>query len=162
METSNINFLGVVAFVGAVFMIAGVFLTWLSMDLSIMGVKTWTGMDVFNGNDFTLYTPDYKFVPMVSLIGGILAILLMIFPTFNNAEKFETLNNILGVVTIILSAVVVICGILFYTQSVPTIGGSVSLTSVYSVGIGFWLVIIGAIITLIGGLMPVIKNKFMN
>ncbi len=158
METSNINFLGVVAFVGAVFMIAGVFLTWLSQDLSILGVKTWTGMDVFNADiDFS-----YQFVPMVSLICGILAILLMIFPTFNNAEKFETLNNILGVVTIILSAVVVICGILFYTQSWSIMGGKVSLTDVYSVGIGFWLVIIGAVITLIGGLMPIIKNKFMN
>lgn len=158
METSNINFLGIVAFVGAVFMIAGVFLTWLSKDLSILGTLTWSGMDVFNANeDFS-----YQFVPMVSLVGGILAILLMIVPTFMNVEKFETLNNILGIVTLILSAVVVICGILFYTQSWSLLGGTVSLTDVYSVGTGFWIVIVGAIITLVGGLMPIIKNKFMQ
>ncbi len=155
METSNINFLGIVAFVGAVFMIAGVFLTWLSQDLGILGTSTWSGMDVFNSNlDFS-----YQFVPMVSLVGGILAILLMIVPTFMNTEKFETLNNILGIITLILSAVVVICGILFYTQSWSIMGGKVSLTDVYSVGIGFWLVIIGAVITFIGGAMPILKNK---
>ena len=152
METSNINFLGIVAFVGAVFMIAGVFLTWLSFDLTILGVKTWTGMDVFN-SDLEI---SYKFVPMVSLIGGILAILLMIVPTFMNTEKFETLNNILGIVTLILSAVAVICGILFFTQNWSTPLGS------YSVGTGFWIVLVGAIITLVGGLMPIIKNKFMQ
>ena len=158
METSNINFLGIVAFVGAVFMIAGVFLTWLSQDLGILGTSTWRGMDVFNSDlDFS-----YQFVPMVSLVGGILAILLMIVPTFMNTEKFETLNNILGIITLILSAVVVICGILFYTQSWSTPMGSVSLTDLYSIGSGFWIVIVGAIITLVGGLMPIIKNKFMQ
>ncbi|MBE6524033.1 MAG: hypothetical protein E7Z65_04065 [Thermoplasmata archaeon] len=115
-------------------------------------------MDVFNSNlDFS-----YQFVPMVSLVGGILAILLMIVPTFMNTEKFETLNNILGIITLILSAVVVICGILFYTQSWSTPMGSVSLTDLYSIGTGFWIVIVGAIITLVGGLMPIIKNKFMQ
>ena len=153
METKDFNLLGIIALVGAIFMIVGVFLTWLSLTVPILGTSTWSGMEVFNDSDL-----DFKFVPLVSLIAGIIAILLMILPTFMNTEKFEKLNNILGIVTLILSVVVIICGIMFYTQS----SNGISLTDLYSIGIGFWLVIIGAVITLIGGLMPIVKNKFMN
>ena len=90
------------------------------------------------------------------------ALVLMIVPTFVNVDKFEKINNILGIITLILSIIVVICGFLFYLQSWDVLGTKVSLTDVYDVGIGFWLVIVGGIITMIGGLMPIIKNKFMN
>ena len=59
-----------------------------------------------------------------------------------------------------MALVVVICGILFYTQQLDFgILGKKNFTDVYSVGIGFWLVLIGGIITLIGGIMPILKNK---
>ena len=152
METKDFNLLGIIALVGAIIMIVGVFLNWLTLDLGFLGKATYNGMDIFNDSDL-----DYKFVPIVSLICGIIAICLMILPTFMNNEKFEKINNILGIVTLILSAVVVICGILFYTQS----SNGISLTDIYDINIGFWLVLVGAIITLIGGLAPIIKNKFM-
>jgi len=151
METKDFNLLGIIALVGAIIMIVGVFLDWLTFDFIIKG-SSYNGLDIFNDSDL-----DYKFVPIVSLVCGIIALCLMILPTFMNNDKFEKINNILGIVTLILSAVVIICGILFYTQS----SNGVSLTDVYDIKIGFWLVLIGAIITLVGGLMPIVKNKFM-
>ncbi len=155
---SKFNLLGIIALVGAIIMIVGVFLTWLSLDI-LGGTATMSGMDVFNDGDSDF---SYGFVPLVALICGIIALVLMIVPTFVNVDKFEKINNILGLITLILSIIVVICGFLFYLQSWDVLGTKVSLTDVYDVGIGFWLVIVGGIITMIGGLMPIIKNKFMN
>ncbi|MBP5734887.1 MAG: hypothetical protein J6W53_03620 [Candidatus Methanomethylophilaceae archaeon] len=157
METKDMNFLGIIAIVGALLMVIGVFLTWGSYD-NILGetVKV-TGMDFFNdkGMDGTKYT----WVPLVALICGIISLLLMILPTFMNVEKFQQINNILGIVALILALLVIIFGILFATQSFTYLGTSHSFTYYYKLGIGYWFVIIGAVITFIGGIMPILKNK---
>ena len=151
MDIKDTNPLGIVGLIGAIILVLGVFLTWLTLDLGIFGTTTWNGLDVFGGKDSL--DVDYNFVPLVALICGIISLLLMLVPTFMNVDKYKDINNILGIVVLILSLVVVICGILFYTQK--------NLTDVFSIGIGFWFVLIGGIITLIGGAMPIVKNKLM-
>ena len=156
---SKFNLLGIIALIGAIILVVGVFLDWLILDLGILGKSSMTGWDVFSeaDSDFSL-----GFTPLVALICGIISLVLMIVPTFMNVDKFEKINNILGLIAFILSIVVVICAILFYMQSWDVGGATVKLTDVYDIGIGFWLVLVGGIITLIGGLMPIVKNKFMN
>jgi hypothetical protein len=90
----------------------------------------------------------------------------MIVPTFMNVDKFKQINNILGLIALILAIVVVICGILFYSQKVDLVLDEVSLTKYldsmdYHIGIGFWLVLVGGIITIVGGLMPILKEKVL-
>jgi len=162
MDTKNINILGIIGLVGAIILIVGVFLNWLTIkDLDI----AYNGWDIFGNKDDAFDEVKYTFVPLVALICGIISLVLMIVPTIMNTEKFEKINNILGLIALILSAVVVICGILFYTQSFTheTILGDVTwkLTDLADIGIGFWLVLVGGIITLVGGLMPILKNKFL-
>lgn len=154
MDMKNMNLLGIIAIIGAVILIVGVFLTWLSIgDATASGWKVYT-----DAKDSGM---KYTFVPLVALICGIISLVLMIVPTFMNVDKFKQINVILGLIALILAIVVVICGILFYTQSWTAYGITVKLTDIYKIGIGFWLVLIGGIITMVGGLMPIIKEKLM-
>lgn len=154
MDMKNMNLLGIIAIIGAVILIVGVFLTWLSIgDATASGWKVYT-----DAKDSDM---KYTFVPLVALICGIISLVLMIVPTFMNVDKFKQINVILGLIALILAIVVVICGILFYTQSWTAFGVTIKLTDIYKIGIGFWLVLIGGIITMVGGLMPIIKEKLM-
>ena len=86
----------------------------------------------------------------------------MILPTFMNMDKFQNINNILGIVATVLALIVIICGLLFYFQSVDLgWGAEKKLRDMVDFNFGFWLVIIGAIITFVGGAMPLVKNKLM-
>ena len=154
MDMKNMNLLGIIAIIGAVILIVGVFLTWLSIgDATASGWKVYT-----DAKDSDM---KYTFVPLLALICGIISLVLMIVPTFMNVDKFKQINVILGLIALILAIVVVICGILFYTQSWTVLGTTIKLTNIYKIGIGFWLVLIGGIITMVGGLMPIIKEKLM-
>ena len=161
METKDMNFLGIVGIVGAVILVLGVFLTWGSYENFIGETIKLTGMDFFNGKgmDGTKFT----WVPLVALICGIISLLLMILPTFVNVEKFQQINNILGIVALVAALLVIIFGILFITQEFTYDWGitkfTKKFTDFYSLGIGYWLTLIGAIITFIGGIMPILKNK---
>ena len=158
MEMKEMNLLGIIGIIGAIILVVGVFLTWLS--ITAFGVtETVSGWDVYkDGGD----PVKYCFTPLLALICGIIAIVLMIVPTFMNVDKFKQINNILGIVVLILSILVVVFAILFWTQSIDMgLGVTMKLTDMYDMGIGFWLVLIGGIITMIGGLMPIIKDKLL-
>lgn len=160
MDVKDTNPLGIIGIIGAIIMIVGVFLSWINYNQPLLLTEiniSWTGLEVFNGdkNLSTYLDVKYTFVPLFALICGIISLLLMILPTVMNNEKFENINNILGIVTLILSVIVVIFGILFLTQDMGT------LARYASIKIGFWLSFIGGIITLIGGAMPIVKNKLM-
>jgi len=166
MDTKNMNLLGIIGIIGAIILVVGVFLGWFSPGetAKAIGGETVSGWDVFDdGDDSEL---KYTFVPLVALICGIISLVLMIVPTFMNVDKFKQINNILGLVALILAIVVVICGILFYTQKIDLGFEEVGLTKFldsmdYKIGVGFWLVLVGGIITLVGGLMPILKEKLL-
>ena len=158
METKDMNFLGIVAIIGAILMIIGVFLTWGTLE-GMFGNTTFTGMDFFNKVTGVFSDTKYTWVPLVSLICGIVALLAMILPTFFNTEQFKQINNILGIVALVLALLIIIFGILFATQSFTYLGVSHSFTYYYKLGIGYWFTMIGAVITFIGGIMPILKNK---
>lgn len=142
MEKKDLNLLGIIALVGAIFMIIGVFINWTSID-AILTTLHQSGWDIYKDG---LY--DYSYAPLLVLICGILALLLMIVPTFVNVDKFKKINNILGIITLILSLICVIVVCLFYSKMSPA-----------KADVGLWLALIGSIITLIGGVMPIVKNR---
>ena len=146
MDTKNINILGIIAIIGAILMVVGVFLDWGAFSAyGLINVHI-SGWQIFaDWGDI-----DYSFVPLVSVICGIIALVAMVIPTFVNNDGFKKINNILGLVVLILALVAVILDLMFFSKY-----GDAGLA------IGFWLVLVGAIITLVGGLMPIVKNKFM-
>lgn len=171
-NVKNMNLLGIIAFVGSILIIVGAFLTWINAPgMTYSGWEMFTTDDEyikgFTAGGLVFSGVHYTFLPLLGLICGIISLLLMIVPTFMNVEKFENINNILGIVTLVLSLVIVILGILFITQSVSMDYSSIITTKKLfegdvKVGIGVWFTIIGAAITLIGGAMPIVKNKLLK
>ncbi len=144
MDTKNVNILGLLGIIGAILMIVGVFLDW--------GAFSAYGLININISGWQIATDwssiDYSYVPLVAFIAGIIALVAMIIPTFVNNEGFKKINNILGIVVLILALVSVILDLMFFSKY-----GDIGLA------IGFWLVLVGGIITLVGGLMPLVKNR---
>jgi len=159
----DMNIMGIIGIIGAIILIVGVFLTWGTIEIPYGDDLKFTGMDFFNKVDGVHDGTKYTFVPLVALICGIISLLLMVVPTFMNVEKFQTVNNILGIVALVFALVVIIFGILFVTQTLEwkafTITYTEKFTEIYKLGIGYWLTMIGAIITFVGGIMPILKNK---
>lgn len=152
MASSNINILGIIGIVGAILMIVSVFLAWAEISVLGFSIKTYSGWEIFSDSNIGKIV-DYTFTPLIALIGGILALVLMVIPTFANTEKMQKASNILGIVSIVIAIAVIVLGILFMTQSWE----GVSMTDY--IQYGFWLTLIGAIITAIGGIMPIAKNR---
>ena len=99
----------------------------------------------------------YTFLPLIDLICGILAVVMMIIPTFANGDGYKKINNILGIIVVLFSIAIIVISILFMTQSWDFLGGTIRLSSY--IQYGFWITLIGAIITLIGGIKPIAKNR---
>lgn len=159
MDLKSTNPLGIIGIVGAIILVIGALTTWVSFD--VFGTTyNYSGLDIFNNKDNVFDDVKYTFVPLVCLILGIISLIIMFVPTLMNAEKFQTINNILGIVALVLSVAAVVCTILFYTQSVDVgFGVTKKITDLFSFKFGFWLALVGAIITLVGGFMPILKNK---
>ena len=68
MDTKEMNLLGIVAFVGAILMVVGVFLAWLTVNLGL-GETSTSGWNVYTESSGSL---KYTFAPLVCLICGIL------------------------------------------------------------------------------------------
>ena len=157
------NLMGIIGLIGAAILVIGVFLDWGTYQNILDETVHLSGLDFYNKVDGVVDGTGYTFVPLVALICGIISLALMILPTFMNMEKYQQINNFLGLIALIMALVVVVCGILFYTQTYSAtflgVTKTWAFTDMYSVGIGFWLVLIGGIITLIGGIMPILKNK---
>lgn len=159
MDFKSTNPLGIIGIVGAVILIIGAVTSWYSIE--VLGhTYTYSGLDIFNNKDHCADDLKYTFVPLVCLILGIISLVIMFVPTLMNAEKFQTINNVLGIVALVLAVAAVVCAILFYTQTVDFgYGVTKKLTDMVSFKFGFWLALVGAIITLVGGVMPILKNK---
>ena len=181
MDFKEMNPLGIIGIIGAIILVVGVFLGWISAK-DVADAKVYSGWDIWNNVDSIKSGIDatvagtgvktsgvpYGFLPLVALICGIISIVLMIIPTIMGKDKLGNLGGILGLIALILAVVVVIVGILFYTGSITAeefVGGTsvakqtTKLTAECNIGLGFWLVLVGGIITMIGGLMPILKDK---
>ena len=159
MDNQQFNYLGIIGIVGAALMVIGVFMNWITIDIPYLGDESWTGMDIWKERSDDFDDLKYTFVPLFSLIAGIIALLLMILPTFMNMEKFQNINNILGIVATVLALIVFVCGLLFYFQTPENWDDPLRKFDGLKFNFGFWLVIIGSLITFVGGAMPILKNK---
>lgn len=149
-DLKEMNPLVVIGLIGAIMLIVGVFTAWLTG-----GGNSETGWELYDDLK-DVDGIDYGWAPLVCLIAGILSFALLVIPMIMNTEKFEQINNILGLVALILAIVAVIVTYLFWSQN---LGGGVHWSDVADMGIGMYLVYIGGIITIIGGIMPILKNK---
>ena len=95
------------------------------------------------------------YAPLVALVCGVISLITTLLPIVYKNEK---VTRVLGIVTLILAVVAIVIGFMFYGSvgdSVEILGMSASV----GVDIGFWLCMVGAIITAIGGIVDILKNK---
>lgn len=146
-ETKQYNVLGIVAIIGALLMIIGVFLSWI--DISVFGtIEGSSGWEVATDSDGEI---GYSYAPIVALACGVISLIAMIFPMIMPAKN---IGKALGALGLILSIVTIIVTILFYND-LDT--GTLFGISV-NVGAGVWVVIVGAAITIIGSILDLAKK----
>lgn len=165
-ETKKFNALGIIGIIGAILMIAGVFVSWLDVSMSGLGqtfTESYSGIDIYSGNiisnldigfdDIT----SYYYAPIVALACGIISIIATIVSTVYCKGN---VGKVMGAIALILAIVALILGFLYYGDvekyqfSESFLGISASLT----IGYGLWIVIAGAIITVIGGIIDIAKK----
>ena len=163
-SSGNVNWMGIIGLIGAVLMIAGVFLTWAEMNISILGFSssvTMSGMDVFNGTvtiegqEFSDVEFDYAYAPIVCLVAGVLSLITTIIPIVYN--KIPTINRILGAVSLILAIVALVLAIMFNGQMDAVDFEGLASASV-SAGTGVWVCVAGGVLLAIGAIVDIAKK----
>ena len=153
MDTKNLNILGLISFVGAIIVIAGVFMNWLASDAIDYTI---TGWELYNEWSDVLDT-KYTFLPLADLIFGIAVIILMIIPVFCNGPRYKKINNILGLLTVIAAVVFLIISLLFISKEIEILWITIHIGN--HLKMGFWVTVIGIALIIIGGFMPLVKNR---
>jgi hypothetical protein len=70
MDTNEFNLLGTIALAGAVFMVVGVFLGWMKIDLGFGDPRFVTGWQIATDSDYSRYI-DYTYAPTLCLVCGV-------------------------------------------------------------------------------------------
>ena len=159
MNFGNVNPLGIISLVGSVLVIVGVFMNWLATDLLDYSITGWTLWTDWTG----VLNVKYTFLPLMDLIIGVAVIALMLMPTFVNLEQFKRINNILGILTVLMAVAIIVVSVLFISQDVEIdlIITKIVIHIANHLKIGFWVTMIGASLIIVGGFMPLVRNKFV-
>ena len=145
------NVLGIVALIGALLMIVGVFVAWVDLSItSIIGnaSSNYTGWQVYT--DDTFADAQYNYAPLVTLIAGIVAFFTAVLPI---VLKNATANRILGIVSLILGVVALILMVLFNGTMDSLDLALVSFTA--STGVGLWISLAGSVLLILGAILDI-------
>ena len=140
-ETKKFNWLGLVAVLGALFMMIGVFLNWATI-----GGVDYTGWDLYSNVNSINGVVDNTFAPLAVLIIGILGFLVCLVPIF----KHNT-GKMIGALALILSIIGIAVTAMLYMSI-----GDISVIT-HSVGSGLWVALVGEIILLLGSFVDIFK-----
>lgn len=158
MEFEKKNLVGLLALLGAILLIVGVFLTWVDVSVSSLlggASESYSGWDVYKNDDGLFDNISYGYAPLVALVTGILALITTIVPMFYKNDKVW---KILGIITLILGIIAVVLGFLFEGDVSDGFDYGVVKASV-DVGAGLWLSVAGAILLVLGGIVDIIKKN---
>ena len=146
------NALGILALIGALLMIIGVFVAWVDIgfDAIIMSKTTsYTGWEVYSDEMFE--DAEYNYAPLVALIAGVVAFFTAVIPI---ALKNPAVNRVLGVLSLILGVVALVLMILFNGQMDSiSIAGLASFS--VSAAAGFWVSLAGSVLLILGGIVDI-------
>lgn len=146
-DIKQYNILGIVAIIGALLMIIGVFLSWAEM--SFIGFsESASGWDIATDSDGEV---GYWYAPIVALVCGVISLIAMIFPMIMPAKN---IGKALGALGLILAVVTIIVTVLYYND----LGSISSDYFSFGAGAGVWVVIVGAVITIIGAILDFAKK----
>lgn len=146
---------GIFGLIGAVLMIAGVFMTWVDYELYYTistTTKSYTGLQVANKE--SILTLEYYDLPQYTLYAGVASVITCIVSVF---LKPGTASRLLGVITIVIAEYIGIFMILFYQQM-----GSLSMAGVVSLtvkmGSGFIMSMAGVGLAFLSGIAVILTR----
>ena len=148
-NVSKGNILGILALIGAILMIVGVFISWVSLDIIILGSEDYSGWQVYSDEMFS--DAEYNYAPLITLVAGIVAFFTAVLPI---VLKKPAVNRALGVVSLILGIVALVLMVLFYGQMDSIEIGGYTLASA-SAGTGLWISLVGAILLVLGAIVDI-------
>lgn len=151
-NVSKGNILGILALIGAILMIVGVFVTWVSFEASALGfskVVDYTGWNVYSDDMFS--DTEYNYAPLVTLVAGVVAFFTAVLPII---LKKPTVNRMLGVISLILGVVALVLMVLFYGQMDGIEIGEFASFSI-SAGMGLWISLVGAVLLVLGAIVDI-------
>lgn len=151
-NVSKGNALGILALIGALLMIIGVFVAWVDIgfDAIIMSKTTsYTGWEVYSDEVFE--DAEYNYAPLVTLIAGIVAFFTAVIPI---ALKKPAVNRVLGILSLILGVVALVLMILFNGQMDSFVVGGHTVASI-SAASGFWVSLAGSVLLILGGIVDI-------
>ncbi len=157
MNTKEINLLELVGIIGAIILVVSVFLAWGTVEVtSGTGTLTmeWSGWEIFNKDNISA---DAYYAPIVALICGILALISAIVPMFMTKPELGYIFDLMNMAVIVLGAIAIVCMAVFYNGFVGSVDVGMTFESA-KVGAGFWLCLAGGIITVVGGILPIIRK----
>jgi hypothetical protein len=139
----------VLILIGAIIGIISVFLTWWSFDW-IIQTTSYSGWDfAFNGN---INTGDFqKYCPLIAWIFAIIAIIAAALPMIA-ADKIQP--KVAGIITLICGLLMIIFSVVWGTWAV---GGGDNMFK--NAQYGVWLMIVGGVVILIGGILPMLDKQ---
>lgn len=147
--TPKVNLFYIIAAIGAVMTIGGVFLSWV--DLSGAVSNSLMGWDIstkstYNGTSF-------GYVPVVSLACGIATLALMVLCIMEVDKRW---NNTMNIVGIGISVITLILILLFNNDIGASFGTDVVSAAT---GVGLWVTLAGSIIAAAGGIVSAVKDR---
>lgn len=148
------NAKGAIAIIGGILMVVGVFLCWNQITLDVVldkAVYEYSGWKVYSDpNDYLTY--KYGTAPLIVLICGAVTVLIAIIGASyrNNATKM------VGAIILMMA---VACGFMMYLFYSDVVGEfSLGATFSSAVGMGFYICMIGAVLSFFGGIVDLATN----
>lgn len=139
------NLFGILAIVGGLLMIVGVFMDWVVFDLGFLGTETVSGMEVLDelgSDEVSMYAP------MIALVIGVVSLLV---GGVSLLGKADDMKRIMSIATIILAIIVVIFAFMFNGELSGDDFGIVEA------GAGLWIALVGGIVSAVGGVLGIVK-----
>lgn len=139
------NLFGILAIVGGLLMIVGVFMDWVVFDLGFLGTETVSGMEVLDelgSDEVSMYAP------MIALVIGVVSLLV---GGVSLLGKADDMKRIMSIATIILAIIVVVFAFMFNGELSGDDYGIVEA------GAGLWIALVGGIVSAVGGVLGIVK-----
>lgn len=151
--------LNIVAAVGFVALVVGLFLNVWQMGATFMGETMSEGLGVFAekaGMDAGWLGTIAEVAMLLVTVCALAYVVLFVLDACK-VVSLPKVQKILAIVTLALTALVIVCGVVFCILTTNQIVGGEPLPAGYSIGfgpaIGFYLVAVGALVAGVAGLL---------
>lgn len=144
-----------IGIVGAILMIASIYVVWVEIDILGFTIGSLTGWEIYSEYR-DLFELHNAILPPLSLICGILVLMIMIIVLLDDDDRYRKLNIALGLITSILAVFMLIYAYYVTQKTWEVMSFTVHLYNYLR--IGFWMTVTGSVIAFLGGFIPFLKN----